>query len=161
MLGHLASPKVLRFVLISYLALLSAQADAGGPFRRRERVVVPTVRAVNPAPLGTFTPTPYTTIRGNFPNGGGYSPNFSYGSAVSMDIYGPLSVYRGYTAPVLNYTRGYDGRSAIVEGTSFSTPNLPPSTPVVYPTQATYFYGFRETTNPPWWPKGLNWIDQN
>ena len=38
---------------------------------------------------------------------------------------------------------------------------LPGNSPVVYPTQATYYYGFRQTQNPPWWPKAINWIDQN
>jgi len=99
-------------------------------------------------------------VRGNFPTGGGYSPNNSFGDT-SMDIYGPLSALRSTAAPVMTYTRGYDGRLKAVEGTAFSTPNLPENSPVIYPTQATNYYGFRETSNPPWWPRAINWIDQN
>ena len=56
--------------------------------------VVPTA-AVGPVPtgfepspypmLGTFFPTPYLLVRGNWPAGGGYSPLGLYGNA-SMDI---------------------------------------------------------------------------
>ena len=48
------------------------------------------------------------------------------------------------------------------EGNSFSTPNLPRITPVVYPTQANYYYRIRgETGEPPWSANGVDWIDQN
>jgi hypothetical protein len=141
------------------------EAEGGGFFRRRGRVAVPTVQTrpqpASPAPLGTFYPTPYMTVRGNYPTGGGYSPNDTQGGDMSMDIYGPLSALRGSSAPLTTYARGYDGRTVVQEGTAFSTPNLPGNTPVVYPTQATYYYGFRESHDPPWWPKALNWIDQN
>ena len=110
--------------------------------------------------LGTFYPTPTMFVRGNFPTGGGYSPLNSFGSQ-TLVIYGPLSALRATAAPVQTYARGYDGRPVILEGTSFSTPNLPGATPVVYPTQATYYYGPRESRIPPWWPNAINWIDQN
>ncbi len=147
---------------VGLLTWVSAQAEAGGLFRRRTRTVVPTARVqqASPSPLGTFAPTPYMTVRGNFPTGGGYSPLDSFGDT-SMDMYGPLSAFRATAAPVVTYTRGYDGRVRVVEGTSFSTPNHPDNSPVVYPTHGTYYYGFRETGDPPWWAKGTNWIDQN
>jgi hypothetical protein len=110
--------------------------------------------------LGTFYPTPSLMVRGNWPAGGGYSPLGSYGDT-SMSINGPLSAFRGYTAPVVTYARGYDGRPVALEGNSFSTPNRPDVTPVVYPTQMNYFYRIRESGDPPWWGSGMNWIDQN
>jgi hypothetical protein len=100
------------------------------------------------------------TVRGNYPIGGGYSPADSFGNT-SMDIYGPLSALRATTAPVLLYSRGYDGRPVIKEGNSFSTPNLPPLSPVVYPTQATDVNAPPHLKIPPWWPKATNWLDQN
>ena len=83
-----------------------------------------------------------------------------YGES-TMALYGPFSSLRSTAAPLITYSRGYDGRTVIHEGTSFSTPNLPEATPVIYPTQATYYYGFRESGDPPWWSSGINWIDQN
>lgn len=130
---------------------------------------VPTARFVNQQPgpavnnygrLGSFYPTPYITVRGNAPVGGGYSPLGMYGD-VSMSVYGPLSSFRQISAPVLAYSRGYDGRTVLRPATSFSNPNLPALTPVVYPTQATNYYGFRQSGTPPWWPSAINWIDQN
>jgi hypothetical protein len=162
-------PSKIGIALLALAAWGGSQAEAGGwLFKKRSRTVVPTPTATvrplpppNAAPLGTFYPTPYMTVRGNFPTGGGYSPGDTQGGDQSMDIYGPLSAFRATSAPVLTYVRGYDGRGALVEGTSFSTPNLAGSTPVVYPTQGTYYYGFRHSDNPPWWPKAINWIDQN
>ena len=110
--------------------------------------------------LGTFYPTPTMFVRGNGLAGGGYSPLGIFGDQ-TMALYGPLSPLRATTAPVRTYASGYDGRPVIVEGTSFSTPNLPGVTPVVYPTRANYYYGFRESHDPPWWPRRSNWIDQN
>jgi hypothetical protein len=111
-------------------------------------------------PLGTFYPTPYIWTRGNAPAGGGYSPLGQFGDT-TMALYGPLSAFRFTSAPVLTYSRGYDGRPVVAPGTSFSTPNLPALTPVVYPTQATNYFGFRRSGAPPWWPNAINWIDQN
>ena len=110
--------------------------------------------------LGTFSPTPYLMVRGNWPAGGGYSPLGAYGDN-TLSVYGPLSALRGYTAPVTTYARGYDGRPVPVPGYSFSTPNRPDATPVVYPTQASYYYRIRESGDPPWWTSGSDWIDQN
>ncbi len=167
--------------IFGLIALGAPRAEAGWPFGRRDRTVVVSttpvpvavpvapVVAVVPvaaprpaAPLGTFYPTPVMTVRGNFPLGGGYTPADSAGDG-SMDIYGPLSAVRATSAPVLNYSRGYDGRGVLSEGTSFSTPNLPSLSPVIYPTQATDVNGPRQLPlkNPPWWPKATNWIDQN
>ncbi len=42
------------------------------------------------------------------------------------------------TAPVSVYSRGYDGASVETPAHSFSSPFLPESNPVVYPTPAAY-----------------------
>jgi len=158
--------------VIGVLVLGANWADGAGWGRRRAAVVTATT-ATAPAPvrtsyepsqypmLGTFYPSPYLMVRGNWPAGGGYSPLGIYGDA-SMAVYGPLSPLRTYTAPVATYERGYDGRLILQEGTPFSTPNRPEVTPVVYPTQANYFYRIRgESGEPPWWTNGTDWIDQN
>src|SRR5262245_32713736 len=135
----------------------SGWAEAGGWFRRRASAPSPTAR-VSPVPvpvptsyepsqypmLGTFYPSPYLVVRGNWPAGGGYSPLGAYGDN-TLSVYGPLSSFRGYTAPVTTYSRGYDGRPVPVPGYPFSTPNRPDATPVVYPTQANYYYRIRES----------------
>ncbi len=141
----------------------TVSVQAGAPFRRRSRMLVParaTVDQPSSPYAGTFYPTPYMTVRGDSPTGGGYSPLGIYGDS-TMALYGPLSSLRSTAAPLITYSRGYDGRTSIRDGTSFSTPNLPQATPVIYPTQATYYYGFRESGDPPWWTSGINWIDQN
>jgi hypothetical protein len=167
MTRHAAVQRGVWLGLIGLLAWTGTTAEARGLFRKRERTVAvapaysPTAATVpSPAPLGTFYPTPMMQVSGNFPTGNGYAPLGTFGDT-SLNLYGPLSGLRATSAPVLSYVRGYDGRTAVVDGTSFSTPNLPSATPVVYPTQATYYYGFRETRNPPWWPRATNWIDQN
>jgi hypothetical protein len=156
---------------LAFLVLTGAQADAGGLlFKHRAHPptspgVIPSTRVFSAAPpasgtLGTFAPTPYIFVRGNGQAGGGYSPLGQFGDA-SMTMYGPLSAFRMTSAPVLTYTRGYDGRPVVAPGTSFSAPNYPRLTPVIYPTQANYFFGFRQTGNPPWWANGTDWIDEN
>lgn len=132
--------------------------------RSRGRLVVTQAHraydpAASPAPLGTFEPTPYIMVRGSWPAGGGYSPLGVYGDQ-AMSIYGPFSPMRSASAPVLTYTRGYDGRLYPTESTSFSTPNLPGISPVIYPTPGNYYYGPRENRTPPWWSNGFNWLDQ-
>jgi hypothetical protein len=154
--------------LAGALALASSfghDARAGDRWFRRGSTVVPTSRVyqaapASPAPLGTFYETPHIMVRGNFPAGGGYSPLGEYGDA-TMVLHGPLSSLRMTSAPVMTYTRGYDGRTVVAPGTSFSAPNLPSLTPVIYPTQATNYYGFRRSGTPPWWANSMNWIDQN
>lgn len=153
---------------LAILVVFGVEAEAGGGRKlRRGPVIVPTAQARTVAaspgfsePLGTFARTPYLFVRGNGPAGGGYSPLGEFGDA-SMSIYGPLSSFRMTSAPVLTYSRGYDGRTVVAPGTSFSTPNLPSLTPVVYPTQATNYYGPKQSGTPPWWANGMNWIDQN
>jgi hypothetical protein len=156
------------------LAALSCLASvtpshAGGPFLRRARAVVPTAAVENPADananapspmLGTFYPTPYVMVGGDRPTGSGYSPLGQYG-VVSTAMYGPMSIYRTVTAPVSVYTRGYDGSVREVRGHSFSSPNLPESNPVVYPTPAAYRDRLWRGQTPPWWTRGEGWIDQN
>jgi hypothetical protein len=116
--------------------------------------------ASNRAPLGTFTPTPYVIVGGSNPIGPGYSPLDIYGDQ-TLSLYGPLSPFRAMTAPIVSYTRGYDGRLQRVDSASFSYPNLPDLSPVIYPTEANYYYGPRVIRRPPWWPSPINWIDQN
>jgi hypothetical protein len=153
------------------LSIAPGAAEAGWPFAKHrtrtqaQRVVVPTSRTIAdpnlpPGMLGSFYPTPYMVVRGNAPAGGGYSPLGMYTDA-PLDVTGPLSSLRPASAPVAVYQRGYDGRLLQTEGTSTSYPNLPAASPVIYPTQATYYYGFRESRTPPWWKSGINWIDQD
>jgi hypothetical protein len=155
--------------LIGLLVWGTNWAEAGGWARRHAaRAVaatasVPVRTSFEPSPypmLGTFYPSPFLMVRGNWPAGGGYSPLGIYGEA-SMAVYGPMSPLRGYTAPIVTYERGYDGRLIPRDATSFSTPNRPDATPVVYPTQANYFYRIRGSGEPPWWSDGTGWIDQN
>jgi hypothetical protein len=98
-------------------------------------------------------------VRGNWPAGGGYTPLDMFGDQ-SMSLYGPLSPLRSTSAPVTIYTRGYDGRVYANRGTSTSTPNLPGLSPVIYPTQGSYYYGPRVDRSPPSWSSGMHWIDQ-
>ena len=83
-----------------------------------------------------------------------------YGNT-TLALEGPLSPFREIAAPVLVYNRGYDGVVRPSVETSFSHPNLPRLSPVVYPTRANDAYGFRRTFTPPSWDSGINWIDQN
>jgi len=110
--------------------------------------------------LGTFYPTPYVVIRGNDPVGGGYSPLGISGDQ-TMSLYGPFSPLRTRTAPLRTYVRGYGGVTYVSEGNSFSNPNLPELSPVVYPTEANNYFGPRVSRTPPWWSSAINWIDQN
>jgi hypothetical protein len=113
-----------------------------------------------PPTLGTFEPTPYIMVGGLSPIGGGYSPLGIYGDG-SMALNGPFSPMRSTSAPVRMYNRGYDGVLREVRGTSFSNPNLPELSPIVYPTPRNYYYAPRVDRTPPWWSTGINWIDLN
>jgi hypothetical protein len=113
-----------------------------------------------PTTLGTFTPTPYIWVAGSHPTGTGYSPLGIYGDQ-TLSLYGPLSPMRMATAPILVHTRGYDGQTQVAETNSFSYPNLPSISPVVYPNESNYYYGPRVNRTPPWGSSAINWIDQN
>ena len=147
--------------------LLAGSASAGDPPWRAEGWSLPPLAcnlarrldALN-STLGTFYPTPYITVRGNVPLGGGYSPLEIYGDQ-TLPIYGPLSAFRSSTAPVLSYVRGYDGHTRLTEAASFSNPNLPILSPVRYPTVGNYYYGPRNVQTMPWGTNAINWIDQN
>jgi len=161
------SCRIVRLFCVSWtLATASAGISMAG-----DRVRVPVRGRVSPtsaqlgcacpasSTLGTFEPTPYLMVRGNWPTGGGYSPLEVYGDQ-TLSLYGPLSPLRSVSAPVRTYTRGYDGRIEPGEATSFSNPNLPRLSPVIYPTPASYYYAPRVNRTPPWWSTGTEWIDQ-
>lgn len=109
--------------------------------------------------LGTFQPTPAVMVQGNYPAGGGYSPLGIYGDP-AMSLYGPFSAFRTTTAPLLIYTRGYDGVVRPAEAVTNSYPILPRLAPVVYPTRANHYYVPRIRDNPAQ-DSAINWIDQN
>jgi hypothetical protein len=109
--------------------------------------------------LGTFYPTPAIIVQGNYPVGGGYSPLGIYGEQ-TMSLYGPLSSLRTATAPVMTYTRGYDGVVRPAESISTSYPNLPQLSPLAYPTRANDYYAprFRDQ---PGLESAIEWLDHN
>jgi hypothetical protein len=159
-----ACARTLVFTLAFVQAVeTTSRARAQDRTRRvRPPVVVARARpcAVPPTTLGTFFPSPVITVRGNDPLGGGYSPLGIYGDQ-TMSLYGPLSPLRVTAAPVVTYVRGYDGQVRLTRSVSFSNPNLPALSPVMYPTEANYFYGPRVSRTPPWGSNAINWIDQN
>ncbi len=144
------------------VGVASAQDRFESP-RGRGFVPAPRAVCVSPVPskLGTFQPTPFIIVDGRGPVGGGYTSFDNYGGGGSLAIYGPLSDLRAVAAPVMTYSRGYDGRLYATPATSFSTPNLPALSPVIYPTSASYYYAPRVNRTPPQWTSGMNWIDQN
>jgi hypothetical protein len=158
--------RALTFVLVLLPTFTPGKpALAGEPPWHSRRTVVVTRARPRPAPssnttLGTFQPTPVVWIGGSYPTGPGYSPMSTYGDQ-TLTLYGPLSAFRVSTAPVLGYTRGYDGQLRVTEANSFSYPNLPELSPVVYPSESNYFYGPRVNKTPRWGSNAINWIDQN
>ena len=112
--------------------------------------------------LGTFMPTPYVTVRGNGVIGGGYSP---------LGHVRPRAIARRSTArsppsgrppPRSPPSSGATTASPVVaEGTSFSNPNQPALSPVVYPTRASNYSALKFQSTPPQWDKAIMWIDQN
>ena len=142
--------------VLALVGCVAPRTVAGdGPWGRA-RVAYPTAYPARPCPtptLGTFEPTPYMWVNGNSPAGGGVSPLGQFGDT-NLSIYGPLSSLRSIAAPLQIYQRGYDGRVTVQEATSFSYPNLPSVGPVIYPTEATNYYGFRQSRTPPWFKSG-------
>ena len=110
--------------------------------------------------LGTFYPEATVNIMGSDSQRGGYAPLDMYGLS-TMSFVGPLSAYRTKSAPIVTYSRGYDGIVRPSIGISLSYPNFPAASPVVYPTRANNYFGFRTTDVPPWWTSSTNWIDQD
>ncbi len=151
---------MLAIVLVSAGEAAAQDRPASPLVNRPVRQVRSVCPAPSPATLGTFQPTPYVMVRGDWPTGGGYSPIDIYGDQ-TLSIYGPISPWRAVAAPVTTYTRGYDGRVYQAPGTSFSNPFLPGLSPVLYPTQGNYYYGPRVNRTPPQWTTGYNWVDQN
>jgi hypothetical protein len=161
----MARPVLLGVVLILTAGAFTATAGEHR-FRRARRPVnvrpVPTVARNDPvygSHLGTFYPTPAIVYQANYPAGGGYAPLGIFGDA-AMSVYGPFSAFRPTTAPVLTYTRGYDGVVRQGESISTSYPNLPVLSPVAFPTRANYYYAPRLRDNPAQ-DSAINWIDQN
>jgi hypothetical protein len=153
-------------VLVGPWALSTTAGD--GLFHRKARVVETVAAAPNPANrlaptgmLGTFVPTPMVTIRDNGVIGGGYSSSNLYGFGVSLSTFGPLSAFRQVSAPVNVVVRGYDGSTAVVQGTSFSNPMQPRLSPYVYPNRMNNYTSLPIQGTPPNRNKGLMWIDQN
>ncbi len=145
------------------VASLVNSAAAGDHFpRRKVRTIRETATTVDPANrveptpmLGTFRSTPMVNIGANPLIAGGF------GRENSLAVYGPLSAFRSYAAPVQTVVRGYDGVPTVVEGTAFSYPNLPALSPVVYPTRASNYSALPFQTTPPQLDRGTNWIDLN
>ncbi len=119
------------------------------------------MRATSGATLGTFMPTPSITVGGNYPTGSvGYSP-LGIVRRHGLDTHRTNVGFPRSTAPILTYSRGYDGQTRVIEGNSFSYPLLPSMSPVVYPTEANYYWGPRTPRTPRWGSSAINWIDQN
>lgn len=160
---HPCASRILALTLL-VSALWAADAHAQWPRARRGRLVptsAPRVAGVAPSPmLGTFYPETVVNIGGNFELGGGYSPLGTYGDT-SASLIGPLSAFRTTSAPVLMYQRGYDGRTRPELSTSFSNPNQPALSPVVYPSRANVLGAPRRLTTPPQWDNAINWVDLN
>jgi hypothetical protein len=150
-------------VMILVVAGLAASSEAGDHFfRRKVRTVRETATTFNSenqlAPtnmLGSFRSTPMITVGANPLIAGGF------GRENSLAVYGPLSAFRAYAAPVTTVVRGYDGVLTEVEGTAFSYPNLPALSPIVYPTRANNYTALPFQHTPPQLDRGTNWIDLN
>ena len=158
-------PVLLGAALIVTAAALTATAGEHRFRRGRHAAVVQTVRTapfrdpVYGSHLGTFYPTPAIIVQGNYPVGGGYSPLGIYGDQ-TLSLFGPMSALRTTTAPVLTYTRGYDGVVRPATAISSSYPNLPLLAPVAYPTRANNYYAPRVIENPAH-DSAIMWLDQN
>jgi hypothetical protein len=161
----LARPVLLGVALIVTAGTFTATAGEHR-FRRARRPVnvrpVPTAARNDPVygpHLGTFYPTPAVLVMGNYPNGAGYAPLGTFGQT-TMSLFGPFSAFRTTTAPVLTYTRGYDGVIRPAEAITTSNPNFPSLSPVAYPTRANNYYAPRLRDNPGQ-ESAIHWIDQN
>jgi hypothetical protein len=163
--ASMARPITLGVVLVLTAGVPTSTAGERH-FRRARRPAVvqpiPTARRVDPVygdRLGTFFPTPAVVVQGNYPAGGGYSPLGIFGEQ-TMSLYGPLSSFRTTTAPVLTYTRGFDGVVRPTESISTSYPNLPLLSPLAYPTRANNYYAPRIRDHPAE-ESAINWLDLN
>ncbi len=164
---HLPGPRAPLLALVVFLTAGVFTAAAGDHPRRRARraavvQAVPTARVRDPvygSRLGTFMPTPAIVVLGNFPAGGGYAPLGISGDA-TMSLNGPMSSMRSTTAPVVTYTRGYDGVVRPTPAITTTYPNLPYLAPVAYPTRANYYYAPRVPSNPAE-ESAINWLDMN
>lgn len=149
--------------LVAGLVAASASPSNAQLFRRRVRtqnVVAPSQDPRVYPMLGTFHPTNYALVRGNYTGGGGYSP-LNFYKDTSMVVYGPLAITRAYNAPVTTTARGYNGRLYAVRSRAYSYPNQPLSSPVVYPNQGSNYFGFPPSSESVPWQNGYNWIDMN
>jgi hypothetical protein len=87
--------------------------------------------------------------------------NSGFGRENSLAVFGPLSAFRPYAAPVQTVVRGYDGVPTVVEGTAFSYPNFPALSPVVYPSRASNYSALPFQSTPPQNDRATYWIDLN
>jgi hypothetical protein len=161
----MARPVLVGLVLFLTAGVLTAAAGEHR-FRRARRPAmvrpVPTVSRNDPvygSHLGTFYPSPAVVVAGNYPAGVGYSPLGLYGDP-AMSLYGPFSAFRTTTAPVVTFTRGYDGAVRPAESISTSYPIFPMLSPVTYPTRANNYYAPRLRDHPGQ-DSAIDWIDQN
>ena len=160
----LSRTKFRVLVLVCLSSAIGPLATSADEPTRAVRLVVPPARVMAPAPspvLGTFYPNPVLLYAGDVDSRTPWSsPLYQFG-AETLPLVGPMSPLRTTAAPVLTYSRGYDGTYRPSVGVSFSYPNLPSLSPIVYPTQSNVFGGPRVFTSPPMWQSGAAWIDQN
>jgi hypothetical protein len=153
------------FVSFVVIAVLGPEVPARAGRRARRAAPAPVTYRARPVPapsstLGIFQPTPAIMVGGSYPAGSvGYAPLGIDGDQ-TMALYGPFSGLRVTTAPVVTYSRGYNGEVRVNRDISTSYPNLPRLSPVMYPTGANNYYGPR-VIRTPWWDSAINWIDQN
>src|SRR5947208_1341227 len=106
---------VLSLILIQTIGAVGLARADDRLRRSRRAVLLSRARPVcvpSPSPpstLGTFVPTPAITVGGDYPASmAGYTPLGMYGDQ-TMALYGPFSALRPTVAPVITYTRGYNG----------------------------------------------------
>lgn len=156
-------------VLLPFVSM-GLHAEAGDPpfpnnlFPRRAGIVphqpfAPSNVALSPG-LGSFYPNPVLWVAGTNSVGRGYAP-IEGNSGQSLELYGPLSAFRATAMPVQTYSRGYDGRLMIIQGTSLGYPNRPGLSPNLNPAVGSRFPRWPNPHGPMWWQTGQNWVDQN
>ena len=151
-------PGVSLALLFGALALIPSAVLAQQPVGPECGTCPPTG---GPRMLGNFIPQPYMSVGGTSRYSQSYAPLGMFGN-VTLAEYGPQSANRQVAAPVVTYSRGYDGVVRQSEGIGFTFPYRPSIAPLTYPTRANFSRGFGVNGGtPPAWDSPLNWIDQN